>query len=79
MRTKQFTMAELRAMSDEELLELSKQKNSRGRYSTNANNAMKVRRERSLHWEGINNKPKSFLGTEIEYKGSGRFFTKKFK
>lgn len=75
---KQYTMAELRAMTDQELLELSRQKNSRGRYSTNANNAMKVRRERSGHWDGARAKAPSFEGQEIQYRGTSNF-TKKFK
>lgn len=75
---KQYTMAELRAMTDHELLELSRQKNSRGRYSTNANNAMKVRRERSGHWDGVKAKAPSFEAQEIQYRGSSNF-TKKFK
>ena len=75
---KQYTLAELRAMTDEELLELSRQKNSRGRYSTNANNAMKVRRERSGHWDGVPRKAPGFQASLIKETGKSHF-TKKFK
>ncbi len=75
---KQLTMTELRAMSDDELKTLSTQKNRRGRYTTNANNAMKVRRERSGHWEGVSSRAPGFVAQEIEYRGTSHF-TKKFK
>ena len=75
---REYTMTELRAMTDQELLELSRQKNSRGRYSANADRAMKVRRERSGHWDGVKAKPPGFEHQEILYRGDGNF-TKKFK
>lgn len=40
-------IAQIRAMTDEELVRLSQEKNSRGNFSQNAENAMRVRRERS--------------------------------
>lgn len=47
MASKQYKMNELRSLSDEELREISLQKNKKGNYTTNANNAMKVRNERA--------------------------------
>lgn len=42
-----ISMTQVRAMTDEELIELSQEKNSRGKFTQNAENAMRVRRERS--------------------------------
>ena len=75
---KYIPIAEIRAMTDEELVELSQERNSRGKYSQNAENAMKVRRERSgsAQWWGISRKT-TFKSTRQTECGSN--MTKKFK
>lgn len=80
MAIKYINMGEIRAMSDEELIELSTQRNSRNKLTVNAENAMRVRKERSgsAYWKGISNHAPSFARREIEYKGTDNF-TKKFK
>lgn len=66
---KKYTMKELRAMSDEELYQISlepgKGKNT---YSTNANNAYLVRQERSQFWKGVSNRT-TFAATLKTEKG----------
>ena len=44
MAIKYYTMTEIRAMSDEELIKLSAERNSRNKLSSNAEKAMKVRK-----------------------------------
>ena len=51
------TMNELRQLSDDELREISLQKNSKGRYTLEADMAQRVRQERSGHWVGVPRKP----------------------
>lgn len=75
---KAYTMTELRAMTDQELLAISLQKNRRGCYAANANRAMKVRRERSGHWDGVKSRAPGFEAQEIQYRGTSHF-TKRFK
>lgn len=79
MGIKYYTMAEIRAMSDEELIKLSAERNSRNKLSTNAERAMRVRKERSgsAEWSGISRKASSFEAQEIAYKGTSGF-AKKF-
>lgn len=79
MAIKYYTMTEIRAMSDEELIKLSAERNSRNKLSANAEKAMKIRKERSgsALWEGISRKAPSFQMQEIRLKGT-RNFTKKF-
>ena len=79
MAIKYYTIAEIREMSDEELIKLSTERNSRNKLSTNAEKAMKVRKERSgsALWDGIPRKSPSFQMQEIRLKGT-RNFTKKF-
>ena len=50
---KELTRKELERMSDAELLEVSKRKDKKGRYTREANLAMAIRRERSGHWEYV--------------------------
>lgn len=73
-----MTLTELRAMSDEQLLILSKQKNRRGLNSVDAEKAMRVRRERAGYWDDVHMGKCSFMGEEIKYKGNDGF-VKKFK
>lgn len=61
--------SEIRNLSDKELYELSMQKNKRGMYTKDANEAMKVRRERSGHWSGVSRKAPSFDRQEDMYQG----------
>lgn len=73
-------IAKVREMSDEELVKLSQERNSKDLLTQNAENAMKVRRERSgsAQWHGISRKAPSFVAmhqSEVGYNG----FTKKFK
>lgn len=75
---KAYTMTELRAMTDQELLAISLQKNRRGCYTANANRAMKVRRERSGHWDGVKSRAPGFEAQEIQCRGTSHF-TKRFK
>ena len=56
----------------------SLQKNRRGCYTANANRAMKVRRERSGHWDGVKSRAPGFEAQEIQYRGTSHF-TKRFK
>lgn len=79
MAIKHYTMTELRKMSDEELIKLSAERNSRNKLSTNAEKAMKVRKERSgsALWNGISRNAPSSDAQEISIKGTGNF-TKKF-
>ncbi len=79
MAIKYYTIAEIREMSDEDLIKLSAERNSRNKLSANAEKAMKVRKERSgsALWEGISRKSPSFQMQEIRLKGT-RNFTKKF-
>ena len=62
MGIKYYTMTEIRAMSDEELIKLSAERNSRNKLSTNAERAMRVRKERSgsAEWSGISRNAPSF-------------------
>ncbi|MBQ5655944.1 MAG: hypothetical protein IIV14_00735 [Bacteroidaceae bacterium] len=73
-----MTLEYLRTLSDEELLELSKQKNRKGNNTVDAEKAMRVRRERSGHWDEVHGQSRGFLGDEIAYRGSSGF-VKKFK
>lgn len=79
MSIKYYSMAEIRAMSDEDLIMLSAERNSRNKLSTNAERAMRVRKERSgsAEWSDISRNVPSFEVQEIAYKGSSKF-TKKF-
>lgn len=72
-------MTKIREMSDKELLELSQQRNTKGLYTPNAENAMRVRRERSgaAQWHGVRRKAPLCDTQEIGYNGTS--FTKKFK
>lgn len=73
-----MTLTEIRSMTDEELLVLSKQKNRRGLNSVDAEKAMRVRRERSGYWDDVHTRKSSFIGDEIKYRGTSGF-VKKFK
>lgn len=79
MAIKYYTMTEIRAMSDEELIKLSAERNSRNKLSSNAEKAMKVRKERSgsAIWNGISRSTPSFDAQEICIKGTEKF-TQKF-
>ena len=80
MAIKYYTMTELREMSDEELIKLSAERNSRNKLSENAEKAMKVRKERSgsARWDGISKSAPSSDVQEIRLKGTQNFI-KKFK
>ena len=71
-------ISKIREMTDDELIELSKERNSKNRLSQNAENAMRVRRERSGSetFYGINRKT-SFAATLKKERGDN--ITKKFK
>lgn len=73
MVRKYFKMAELRAMSNEELIKISCERNSQNKLTVNAENAMKVRKERSgsADWEGISNHAPSFVKQQLDYEGYG--------
>lgn len=73
-----MTLEYLRSLTDNELLELSLEKNRKENYTTNANKAMKVRRERSGHWEGVSSRAPSFEAMLIAEEGRNGFI-KKFK
>lgn len=79
MAIKYYTMKELREMSDEDLVRLSAERNSRNKLSANAEKAMKVRKERSgsALWNGISRSAPSSDIQEIQLKGTDNF-TKKF-
>lgn len=76
---KYIPIAKIREMSDKELIALSEERNSKGNYSLNAENAMRVRRERSgnAQWIDIGRHSSSLAGTLNTERGSN--FTKKFK
>lgn len=73
-----MTIKELRQLSDEELREISLQKNSRGCATSDANKAQSVRQERSGYWPGIPHKGISQEATLAQEKGTNGF-VKKFK
>lgn len=79
-KSKTMTMGELRQMNDEDLKRISLERNSKGKFSQSAENAMKVRRERAgvQQWRGISRNAPSFIAEVIAEKGSSHF-TKKFK
>ena len=79
MKNSYIPISKIREMSDDELIELSKERNRKGCFTQNAENAMRVRRERSgsSQWYGINRKAPSHIAQEISYKGQN--ITKKFK
>ena len=69
-------ISEMRLLPDKELTELSVQKNSRGRYTSEANKAMKIRMER-VHWDGVPSRPPSFeamLLAEQGYIDEGAYY-----
>lgn len=71
----------VREMSDEELVKLSQERSSAsGCYTQNAENAMRVRRERSgsAQWYGISRKAPSFQAMHQAETGYSGFY-KKFK
>ena len=45
--------AEMRSLSDEELLKISCRKTRKGTYTAEANRAMKIRRERACFWDDL--------------------------
>jgi len=48
-----MTIKEMNTLSDEELKRLSMRKSKKGTYTTEANRAMKIRRERSCFWDDV--------------------------
>lgn len=72
MATKYIKMADLRAMTDDELIRISCERNAKNKLSVNAENAMRVRKERSgsATWSGIANHAPSAVRQEILYNGS---------
>ena len=70
----------VREMTDEELVELSQERGSKGLLTQNAENAMRVRRERSgsAQWHGISRKAPSFQAMHQAETGYSGFY-KKFK
>ena len=72
MAIKYIKMADLRAMTDEELIKISCERNAKNKLSVNAENAMRVRKERSgsATWNGISNHAPSAARQEILYNGS---------
>ena len=71
MAVKYIKMAELRAMSDEELIKISCERSSRNKLTVNAENAMRVRKERSgrNYWEGVSRHSSFFAKQELDYEG----------
>ena len=71
MAIKYIKMADLRAMSDEELLKISYERNSKNKLTINAENAMRVRKERSgsALWNGVSSHAPSFARQELNYDG----------
>ncbi len=63
--------SEIRNLSDKELYELSMQKNKKGNYTKDVNEAMRIRRERSNHWEGVSRRAPRFEKQEELYQGCG--------
>lgn len=74
-------IAKIREMSDEELVELSQERNSKGRLTGNAENAMRIRRERSgsAQWYGISRKAPSFQAMHQAETGYSGKSSKNFK
>ena len=62
----------IREMTDEELVELSMERNSRRKLSQNAESAMKVRRERAgaQQWLGVGRRSGSYDAQCIRYYGT---------
>ena len=77
--SKYIPISKIREMSDDELVKLSMERNSRNLLTQNAEHAMKVRRERSgaEQWRGVGRKTPSYESELISQKGSN--FTKKFR
>ena len=48
-----MTTREMETLSDEELRDISLQKDKKGRYTAEADKAQRIRQERSLRWGGI--------------------------
>ena len=48
-----MTTKELEKLSDEELRDISLQKDKKGRYTADADKAQRIRQDRSLHWGGV--------------------------
>ena len=71
-----MTLQEIRMLSDEELRELSLQKNPKGCATRDADLAQQVRQERSGYWPGVAKKTTQ-AATLNQERGNG--FTKKFK
>lgn len=74
-------ISDIRKMSDEELIQLSQQRNSKNLLTVNAENAMRVRRERSgsAQWWGISRKSPSFAVMHERETGYSGRFNKKFR
>ena len=48
-----MTITEMRKLSDEDLLEISKRKTRKGIHTREADLAMSIRRERAGHWDDV--------------------------
>lgn len=64
-----MTIEKMKTLSDEELKAVSLKKNKAGNYTAEANRAMRIRRERAGHWEGISNKPPTYDEMWDDYNG----------
>lgn len=64
-----MTIQEIRKLNYNELRKLSLQKKHNGKYTADADRAMKVRRERSLYWTDVPKHPPSVERMELEYQG----------
>lgn len=71
--TKTFTYEELYAMSIDELRGLVNEKNSKGRFSSNANRAMNVLRNKTVHWCSYAYEP-DYDTQEQTYQGYGSYY-----